>query len=45
MLVALSMLAMLGVVEFKAKRAGKGILVSVVLEILLAAAFASVLLS
>jgi len=34
MLFALSLLAILGVLEFKAKRAGKGILVSVVLEVL-----------
>ena len=43
MLVALSVLAILGIVEFKAKRAGKGILVSVVLEVLLAAGFATAL--
>lgn len=43
MLVALSLLAILGIVEFRAKRAGKGILVSVVLEVLLAAGFAAVL--
>jgi len=45
MLVALSLLALLGIVEFKAKRAGKGILVSVVIEVLLAAGFASALLA
>lgn len=43
MLVALSLLAILGAVEFRAKRAGKGILVSVVLEVVLAAGFAMVL--
>ena len=43
MLVALSLLAVLGLVEFKAKRAGKGMLVSVVLEVLLAAGFATAL--
>jgi len=45
MLVALSLLAILGIVELKAKRAGKGILVSVVLEVLLAAGFATALLA
>ena len=45
MLVALSLLAILGIVELRAKRAGKGILVSVVLEVLLAAGFATALLA
>jgi Ca2+/Na+ antiporter len=45
MLVALLLLALLGLIEFSAKRAGKGILISVVLELLLAAGFASVLLA
>ena len=43
MLVALSLLAILGIVEFRAKRAGKGIVASIVLEVLLAASFAAVL--
>lgn len=43
MLVALSLLAILGAVEFRAKRAGKGILASVVLKVVLAAGFAMVL--
>lgn len=43
MLVALALLALLGLIEFKAKRAGIAILVSVVLEVLLAASFVSVL--
>jgi len=43
MLVVLSLLAILGIIEFKAKRAGKGILVSVVIEVLLAAGFAAAL--
>jgi hypothetical protein len=43
MLVALALLAILGIVEFRAKRAGKGILVSVALEVLLAAGFATAL--
>ena len=45
MFVALALLALLGLIEFKAKRAGKGILVSVVLEVVLAAGFASALLA
>lgn len=43
--IALVLLALLGVFEFKAGRVGKGILASVVLEVLLAAGFASVLLA
>ena len=43
MLVALSLLAILGIIEVRAKRVGKGILVSVVLEVLLATGFAAVL--
>lgn len=43
MLGALGLLALLGLIEFQAKRAGRGILVSVVLEVLLAAGFASTL--
>jgi hypothetical protein len=43
MLVALTLLAILGIVELKAQRAGRGILVSVVIEVLLAAAFATAL--
>jgi hypothetical protein len=45
MFVALALLALLGLIEFKAKRAGRGILVSVVLEAVLAAGFASALLA
>lgn len=45
MVAALSLLAALGVFEFTAHRAGKGILVSVVLEVLLASCFAWVLLA
>lgn len=45
MLVALTLLAALGLFELTAKRAGKGILVSVVIEILLACGFALVLLA
>lgn len=43
MLIALLLLALLGLFEFKAKRAGRGILISVVLEVLLAAGFAAAL--
>lgn len=43
-LFTLAALAALGVYEFSAKRAGPAILVSVVLEVLLAAGFAAVLL-
>jgi hypothetical protein len=39
----LGLLASLGLVEFKARRAGKGIQVSVVIEVLLAAGFAAAL--
>ncbi len=42
---ALSLLACLGLFEFKARRAGAGILVSVILEFILAAGFAWVLWS
>ena len=45
MFVALALLAFLGLFELKAHRAGKGILVSVALEVILAAGFASVLLA
>jgi hypothetical protein len=45
MLVALAILAVLGLVEFKANRAGKGILVSVVAETVLAGCFAAALLA
>lgn len=45
MFVALAVLAGLGLVELKAHRAGPGILVSVVLEIVLAAGFGWVLLT
>ena len=44
MFTALTLLAILGLFEFKAKRAGKGILVSVVIEVVLAGGFASALL-
>ncbi|MGB0134569.1 hypothetical protein [Dokdonella sp.] len=40
MLIALLLLAILGLYEFKAKRAGKAILISVVLEVVLASGFA-----
>ena len=43
MLISLVLLAGLGLVEFKARRAGPAILASVVLEVILAAGFASVL--
>lgn len=45
MFTALALLALLGLFEFTAKRAGKGILVSVVLEVILAGGFASILLA
>ncbi|MBX9611996.1 MAG: hypothetical protein K2X51_10295 [Burkholderiales bacterium] len=45
LLVALSLLALLGLFELKAGRARRGILVAVVLEALLAAGFAAVLLA
>jgi hypothetical protein len=45
MLAALSILAGLGLFELKMRRAGPGILVSVILEIILAAGFAWVLLA
>lgn len=45
MLAALAILAILGIVEFRANRAGKGILVSVLVEIALAGCFAAVLLA
>jgi Ca2+/Na+ antiporter len=45
MLVALVLLALLGLIELKAKRVGRGILVSVAVELLLAAGFAMVLLT
>jgi hypothetical protein len=45
LLVVLAALAVLGLRELKAGRAGRGILVSVVIEALLAAGFASVLLT
>jgi hypothetical protein len=45
MIVALSLLAILGLIEFKARRAGRAILVSVVVEVLLAAGFAAELLA
>ena len=45
MLMAMAFLAGLGLFDFKARRAGPGILVSVVLEIMLAAGFAWVLFS
>ena len=45
MLVALSLLAILGLVEFTARRAGSGILVSVVLEVVLIFGFAAALLA
>ena len=45
MVFALAMLALLGLFEFKAKRAGTGILFSVALEALLVAGFVSVLLA
>lgn len=45
MFLALLLLAFLGVLEFKAHRAGAGIIVSVVLEIVLAAGFGWVLLT
>ena len=45
MIVVLSVLAVLGLVEFKARQAGRGILVSVVVEVLLAAGFAATLLA
>lgn len=44
-LVGLTLLAALGLLELKAGRAGKGILASVTLELLLAAGFLSVLLT
>lgn len=43
-LVAMIILAVLGLIEYKAGRMGPGILVSVVIEILLAAGFVSVLM-
>ncbi len=43
LLVGLTLLAALGLAELKAGRAGKGILVSVTLELVLAAGFLSVL--
>jgi hypothetical protein len=45
LLVILAALAALGLLELKAGRAGRGILVSVVIEALLAAGFVSVLLA
>ncbi len=45
MLAALALLALLGLFEFRAHRAGKAILVSVALEVILAGGFASVLLA
>jgi hypothetical protein len=45
LLVALTLLAALGLFELKSGRAGKGILVSVGLELVLAAGFLSVLLA
>lgn len=45
LLIALSLLALLGLFELKAGRAHKGILVAVVLEAILAAGFAAVLLA
>ena len=45
MFAALTLLALLGLFEFKAHRAGKGILVSVALEVILAVGFALVLLA
>ncbi len=45
MLISLVLLAGLGLVEFKARRAGPAILASVVLEVILAGGFASVLLA
>lgn len=45
MFTALTLLAILGLFEFKARRAGKGILVSVVIEAILASGFAWALLS
>jgi len=44
MIFALGLLALLGLIEFHAKRAGPGILLSVTLEVLLAAGFAYSLL-
>ncbi|MBE0615091.1 MAG: hypothetical protein IH604_15570 [Burkholderiales bacterium] len=45
MVTALAVLAGLGLMEFKARRAGPAILASVVLEVILAAGFTSVLLA
>lgn len=45
MFMALVLLAGLGLIEFKAHRAGPAILLSVVLEVILAGGFASVLLA
>lgn len=45
LLAALVLLAVLGLLELKSGRAGKGILASVVLELVLAAGFLSVLLA
>ena len=45
LLLALTVLALLGLFELKAGRVGRGMLVSVVVEALLAAGFASVLLA
>ena len=45
LLVGLTLLAVLGLFELKAGRAGRGILLSVALELLLAAGFLSVLLT
>ena len=44
MLASLGLLALLGLIEFKADRAGKGILASVAVEVILAGSFGSVLL-
>ena len=45
MLAALVLLALLGLIELKAKRVGRGILVSVAAELVLAAGFATALLA
>jgi hypothetical protein len=45
MVFALALLALLGLIEFKAGRAGRGILISVALELLLVAGFFSALLT
>lgn len=44
MLASMGLLALLGLIEFKAGRAGKGILASVAVEIILAGSFGLVLL-